>query len=100
MKTRPTFEQACAAFVHRFTMEHVPAWARRRQPNGCWHAPQFTTDSEWYEATLFDGEHRLASPTHCYTAQCTFPLGHWLDAAFPKGKTTDLACLKRQGKED
>jgi hypothetical protein len=26
--SRPTFERACAQYVHRFTMEHVPQWAR------------------------------------------------------------------------
>ena len=76
-----TFEQAKAAYVHRYTMEHVPAWARRPAPNGKFYAPQFRTDREWFEATLFPP----ANPFHkrnCHTGNQSWPLGQWLDKPF------------------
>jgi hypothetical protein len=44
---RPSFEQAKAQYVHRFTMEHGAA------PNGQYYAPQFASDQEWYDHTQF-----------------------------------------------
>lgn len=79
---RPSFEQACARYPHRYTMEHVPAWARQSAPNGKFYAPQFRSDREWYEATKFHGESDFATRKHCYTSGQTWPLGQWLDKPY------------------
>jgi hypothetical protein len=78
---RPTIEQAKREYVHRFTMEHVPAWAAKPMPNGTHYAPQYASDAEWYANTLFPGEEgnphspRLGA---CYSTNPTWPLGHFL----------------------
>jgi hypothetical protein len=77
-----TFHQACAQYVHRYTMEHVPTWARKPAPNGKYYAPHFSTDREWYEKTKFVGESELADKYHCYTSGESWPKGQWLDAPF------------------
>ncbi len=86
MKKRPTFEQACAAYVHRYTMDHVPQWARRRpiDDGGTetrYYAPQYASDREWYDNTLFNGD--VGYPygkrsTDCFSTGATWPLGKWL----------------------
>lgn len=82
--TRPlTFEQAKAQYVHRYTAEHVPAWARTPH-NGRYYAPQFRNDREWYDNTLFYGESELATRKYCYTSGQTWPLGQWLDAPYSR----------------
>lgn len=91
-KQRPTFEQACSMYVHRYTMEHVPQWARQRpyDHGGTeirYYAPQFRTDREWYNSTLFPGDTCYPfgpRDTNCYTTGQTWPLGQWLDRPFIK----------------
>lgn len=83
MKRPITFEQACAQYVHRYTMEHVPAWARVPCA-GRYYAPQFISDRQWYDATKFHSESELASKTHAYSSGQTWPLGQWLDAPYQK----------------
>lgn len=81
---RPTFEQACAKYVHRFTMEFVPRWANQRPIDSGgtdtrYHAPQYRTDREWYENTTFPGEPAHFGPkTHANSSGQTWPLGNWL----------------------
>lgn len=80
-KKRPlTLAQAKAQYPHRYTVEHVPAWARKAANNGKYYAPQCATDAEWYDNTLFHGESELASRNHCYSSQPSWPMGQWLDA--------------------
>lgn len=89
-----TFEQAKAQFVHRYTMDHVPAWALTPVAHTVaagaadtgprYYAPQFRSDREWYENTLFNGESGFASKKYCYTSGQTWPLGHWLDAPYSR----------------
>jgi hypothetical protein len=84
--SRPiSFEAAKAQFVHRFTMEHVPAWALEKRPDGTFYAPQYRTDREWYDSTLFRGESTLAGRDHCFSSGQTWPLGKALSAPFRKG---------------
>lgn len=89
-KNRPvTFQQAKAQFPHRYTMEHVPNWAKLPNPgNGKWYAPQYRTDLEWYDNTYFHGESDQADKTSCYSFNKSWPLGQWLDYCFsdPKKK--------------
>lgn len=44
---------ALAAYLHRFTREHVPLWSRKPMPNGDAYQVQFASDSEWLANTLF-----------------------------------------------
>lgn len=98
MKRLP-FSKACTQYVDRYTMEHVPAWAgtpldrsqlvvEKPTDEGDYYAPQFRTDREWYEHTLFPGEpdypFKDKRETNCYTTGATWPLGKWLTAPYRK----------------
>ncbi len=41
------------AFVHRFTGDHTPAWARQPMPNGSPYPVQFKDDTDWLANTYF-----------------------------------------------
>jgi hypothetical protein len=45
--------RALAAYVHRFTGDHAPQWARKPMPDGKPYPLQFASDAEWLENTLF-----------------------------------------------
>lgn len=78
-----TFDEACRAFIHRFTMDHVPAWSvRLKSPSGQYYAPHYSSDREWYDNTVFDGESGMASRNFCYSTGQTFPLGRFLDTPY------------------
>jgi hypothetical protein len=84
--SRPTLDEAKARYVHRYTMEHLPLWARTAAPNGKFYAPQFNTDAEWYANTVFPSQkdhpdHCMTRHDSCYTTGQTWPMGEWLDAA-------------------
>jgi hypothetical protein len=49
-----TFEEAKRQYIHRFTMEHVPQWAREPAPNGLYYKPQHASDQEWYDSIWYD----------------------------------------------
>lgn len=84
--SRPTLEQAKQQYLQRFTMEHVPAWAKvQRKGTGNYYAPQFSTDQEWYDNTLFYGEAgHIGDSSHCFTSNQTWPLGTSLPIPFRK----------------
>lgn len=89
-----SFEQACAQYVHRFTMEHVPAWAKNVRPDGTYYAPQYRSDREWYENTEFP-PHALTmskKDTSCYSSGATWPLGQALSSPF-KALRSVAVCL-------
>lgn len=46
-------QDALAAYLHRFTREHVPLWSRKPMPNGEAYRVQFASDAEWLANTLF-----------------------------------------------
>ena len=81
---RLSFNEAKAQYIHRFTMEHIPAWAKQQRKDGTFYAPQFATDREWYYNTVFYGESYLADKKHCYTTNQTWPLGQALEAPYHK----------------
>ena len=88
---RPTFATACAQFRNRFTMEHVPAWAREPfGPDNLYPAPHFRSDAEWYANTKFPGEPGLhGNCRHCETNGLTWPLGRApLPEPYRRGQTT------------
>lgn len=75
-----TFEKACRLYIYRYTMEHKPFWAMTPAPNGRMYAPQYRSDREWYENTLFgkEAEEFGVKRGSCYSRNPTWPLGHWL----------------------
>lgn len=79
---RPTLAEARARYTNRYTLEHVPSWARVVNPgNGKFYAPQFVSDAQWYENTTFPGEPgHLGIGQDCFTTGATWPRGQWLDA--------------------
>jgi len=75
-----TLAQAKAQFKNRYTLEHIPAWARTQCGNGKYYAPGYATDLEWYNNTEFFGEGQAATTRNeCYSSNHTFPMGTWLD---------------------
>jgi hypothetical protein len=86
MKKRPiSFANACAQYVHRYTLEHTPQWAKSPcEGNGRFYAPQYRSDREWYEATRFPGEAGISrKDDHCQSNGQTWPLGQWLHQPMP-----------------
>lgn len=78
-----TLQQAKAQYPNRFTMEHVPAWARQKCGKGKHYAPQYRTDAEWYENTAFPGEPgHYGTRNECHTTGQTWPLGQWLEKPY------------------
>jgi hypothetical protein len=83
-----SFKQACNRYVHRFTMNHMPSWARSRPidhggTETRYYAPHYRDDDEWYENTIFPGEVGwLGIGTDCYSTNQTFPIGNWLDTPY------------------
>lgn len=45
--------EARRRYVHRFTGEHVPAWARQPRPDGTAYPVQFADDADWLANTDF-----------------------------------------------
>lgn len=44
---------ALAAYLHRFTRDHFPLWARKPMPDGGAYPCQFASDAEWLANTMF-----------------------------------------------
>lgn len=83
MKRPITFEQAKSRYVHRFTMQHIPAWAREVREDGSYYAPQYRSDKEWYELTKFPGEDGIPKrEKFCQSNGQTWPLGKSLANPF------------------
>jgi hypothetical protein len=77
-----SFEEACRRYVHRYTMEYVPAWATR-ECGVVYAAPQYRTDREWYDNTLFPGEGDVPRRSRfSRSIRQTWPLGKTLDAPY------------------
>jgi hypothetical protein len=76
-----TLSEAKRRYVHRYTMEHVPAWSQTAAPNGKFYAPQYRSDKEWFEASRFPPD-PICYGSDCYSSGQTWPLGQWLDAPY------------------
>jgi hypothetical protein len=51
---RPEVQQDCLQrFVHRFTGDHHPLWARAKRPDGTDYPLQFKDDADWLAHTTF-----------------------------------------------
>lgn len=86
--TRMSFEEAKRRYIQRYTMEHVPRWALKCLEPGKFYAPQYRTDREWYDNTIFPGEEGYPfskRETSCYTNGQSWPLGLWLTKPLNKG---------------
>lgn len=83
---RISFKEACEIYIHRFTMDHIPAWAANPMADGKYYAPQFRSDAEWYANTLFTGESGIPHPDWigCYTTGQTWPLGKSLTRPYKR----------------
>lgn len=86
--TKLPFDQACAQYVHRYTLQHIPQWAKQPASNGKYYAPQYLTDQEWYDNTVFPPD--SLSDDHCMAVNQSWPLGMWLEAPLINGKAIDL----------
>lgn len=88
-----SFDEACRKYVHRFTFEHMPQWAMKPlDGTEKYYAPQYASDSTWYDRTLFPGESALACNGFCYSTAQQWPLGKWLAAPFnPHGQNRRYA---------
>lgn len=79
-----SFEEAKGKYPHRFTMDHVPYWATACF-DGKYYAPQYQSDLEWYEKTIFPGERHLEKYSrYCESLNQSWPLGKWLDQPYKK----------------
>lgn len=84
--------EAKKQFINRFTMEHIPQWAIDKPTpahsggTANWfYAPQYKTDLEWYENTIFPGEENLAkNSAYCESKNPSWPLGQTLLEMFKK----------------
>ena len=45
--------EARRRWVHRYTRDHVPAWAQKPMPCGKAYPVQFDSDSDWLANTVF-----------------------------------------------
>lgn len=93
MTARPlTLAEARARYVHRFTLEHVPAWARvahdHTELGAVFYAPQYASDAELYALTIFPGEGDLGPRSrYCESGGQTWPLGQgFLTAPYRPGQ--------------
>jgi hypothetical protein len=78
-----SFDEAKRRYVHRFTMEYLPRWAVDRAMNGKFYAPQYRSDREWYDSSIFPGEaHVDKRSRYCESNRQTWPLGNWLDQPY------------------
>lgn len=82
MKRKLTLSQACAAYPNRYTLDHIPAWARGQITPGQYYAPQFASDAEWYHKATFPGEPGLhGNCKHMISGVPSWPLGESLNQA-------------------
>lgn len=70
-------KRALAWYVHRFTRDHIPSWAKRANSNGLFCNVQFASDQDWLAHNKFkvtkSGQIDLCG-THCESAP-TWPDG-------------------------
>lgn len=80
-RNRPTLARAQSQYPHRYTCEHVPQWAREQRADGTYYAPQYKTDQEWYDNTIFPGEDGCTALKFCESSNPSWPLGVALKTA-------------------
>lgn len=88
-KSKLSFNEACAQYVHRYTLQHIPQWAISPREDGTYYAPQYVTDQEWYDNTVFPPY--TLDKKYCMSSNQTWPLGKALDK--PLINTTAIPSL-------
>lgn len=78
---RPTFEEAKRLYVHRYTLNHIPQWARKPcEGNGKYYAPHYSTDVEWFNNCKFYGDEGFYGRRgDSQSGDQSWPMGKWLD---------------------
>lgn len=68
-------EHVLSAYIHRFTKDHKPMWARETMPNGNKYPVQFESDSDWLDNTFFEvtKQGRLDKRFHHCESNPTWP---------------------------
>lgn len=74
-------KEAKRQYTNRFTMEHRPTWATQQAPSGMFYAPQYKTDEEWFENTIFPPRNPYHK-TDCHSLNASWPMGKWLDSVY------------------
>lgn len=68
---------ALRSYLHRYTRENVPLWARKPRDDGRPYPVQFASDAEFLARSLFPvmirkggklGEHTKAGRAHCHSS--------------------------------
>lgn len=73
---------ALACYLHRYTGDHKPMWAKReRRPDGSEYPVQFASDREWLENTLFPVTKRGTLTRRDCQSTPTWPLGTPVEVA-------------------
>lgn len=84
------FDEVCRQWVHRFTCEHFPEWARKPMSTGRFYAPPYISDREWFDNSIFPGEaqHKLQAvgSGYCLSKGQTWPIGESLPEVFALSK--------------
>jgi hypothetical protein len=77
---------ALAAYLHRFTRDHKPLWARKPRDNGAAYPVQFASDREWLSRSLFPVTVRKggALGDHCRGHGQSYPT--WPDGLAPEDR--------------
>lgn len=89
------FDVACREYQSRYTLEHIPSWVNK-QINGThlYYAPQYATDREWYDNTVFPGEEGLvADAGYSESRTATWPLGRALSKPITDHTAAELKAL-------
>lgn len=87
-------QHVLSAYVHRFTMEHTPAWAMNAIKGNCYYAPQYRSDAEWLANSTFviKKNGSLDQRVHsCLSSGQTWPCGQWLDQPYRGNGTRSAA---------
>jgi hypothetical protein len=105
VKLRPvSFKEALVIGDGRFTLEHIPEWYRRSpRRHGVvemYHAPQFRSDREWYDNTVFFGEAgHYGGPKNYHSLNYSWPLGMWVEKPYRiPGQRVRLVDTNRRGR--
>ena len=81
--TKTSFKQAKRLYTDRFTMEHAPDWAAAPIGENYYYAPQYRTDREWFDNSVFPGEYGFPSgTTHYQSFNPSWPLGKRLEEPY------------------
>ena len=92
-----SFDDAKKKFGNRYTLEHVPAWAKNEFTSSSgekkFYAPQYKSDQEWYDNTTFP-PHNNFSKKDCCSVKASWPKGKWLKAPLSGGTVTEATQSK------